>query len=291
MRAWLKIIRLPNLFTVIGDPLAGFFLACMAAPVSDLWRAGIAAAAALCLYAGGLIGNDVADVLEDSEERPERPIPSGHIARNTAVMASTACAVGGVLLAGVAGKTALVMAGLTQVAIMLYNGWLKRYAIPGAIMMGACRGGSLLIGVSVIHPQAMLNSLVLGAAIGLSVFTAGVTWIAHRETVEERMGLRRWLPCVAWLGVILFFLHVKPTWTFAFPAVGAILLAAYYGWRLRGVPSRAVLGASIGGLIRGLLPMQAAWCACSGREGLIVAAVLLLFWPVSQIVGRRFYAT
>jgi hypothetical protein len=48
---------------------------------------------------------------------------------------------------------------------------------------------------------------------------------------------------------------------------------------------------TIGRLIRALLLMQAAAAAIMGLPGWIVAAVLLIFWPLSAIVGKRFYAS
>ena len=294
MRAWLQIIRPPNLFTVPGDPLAGFFLTlAVAGPRGmGLRHAAFAAAAALCLYTGGLIGNDVADLREDARDRPDRPLPSGRISRTAAFAASAVCAVAGILLAGGAGFGALAMACLTQAAIMLYNGWLKRLAVPGALAMGACRACSFLIGVCAANPRAITHPAIVYAAAGLLVCIAGVTWIADRETVEARIGPRRWLPCLALLAVLLIFVcGGRPAWPFPLLAAGAVAWAGYQGWRLRGVPPRPVLGSAIGGLIRGLLLIQAAWCAFGGGAGFVVAAIILALWPASIAAGRRFYAT
>jgi len=48
----------------------------------------------------------------------------------------------------------------------------------------------------------------------------------------------------------------------------------------------------IGQLIRMLLPLQAIWCLASRSiAGAIAAAILLILWPVSRSVSRRFYAS
>jgi hypothetical protein len=48
----------------------------------------------------------------------------------------------------------------------------------------------------------------------------------------------------------------------------------------------------IGQLIRLLLPLQAIWCLASRCfGGTIAAAVLLVLWPISRSVSRRFYAS
>jgi 4-hydroxybenzoate polyprenyltransferase len=307
LRAWLQLVRPPNLFTVPGDPLAGYFLVsgtsgCLTQ--SD-GRALLTALAALLLYMGGLIGNDVADLEEDRRDRPTRPIPSGQVSRSAAFAASTICAVLGLLAAFAAGLAPFAMACLTQLAIMLYNGGLKKFAIPGALTMGACRGLSFLMGAAVAFPGCDLGiSLAWLSAIGVTLYIAGVTWIADRETVEERIGFRRWIPACALLVCFLPYFALAP---FAFmldgaidPLIGLFLLLSFtairstflIGRRLNGIPPKNVLGASIGGLIRGLLLVQAAFAVGSGRPaGLITAAVLLAFWPISKAVSRWFYAT
>jgi 4-hydroxybenzoate polyprenyltransferase len=67
-------LRLPNLFTVPGDPIAGFLLACGAANqrVALLdYRVAFAVIASLCLYSAGLVMNDLFDLEEDRRDRPE----------------------------------------------------------------------------------------------------------------------------------------------------------------------------------------------------------------------------
>src|SRR5204862_7712842 len=81
MKAWLQLFRFPNLFTVPGDPLAGFLIATGGRLDS---RALCAVFASLCIYAAGLAMNDLADFAEDLRERPKRPLPSAAISRSAA---------------------------------------------------------------------------------------------------------------------------------------------------------------------------------------------------------------
>ena len=306
-RAWLQLVRPPNLFTVPGDPLAGFVVACVAAGcVPDLRLAMLPALAALCLYVGGLIGNDVADEAEDRRDRPGRPIPSGRISRREALAASALCVVLGLLLALAAGRNVLLAALLTQGAILAYNGGLKRHAIAGALAMGACRGGSVLIGAAAAGAPTAPFSLTL--AIGITLYIAAVTWIADRETESVRLGFRRWLPLVVLVtlfapvgGMLLGWLfalldHAKVPGTELLTVLfllgcTAVAWSARQAWLLRGTPPPPVVGRSVGALIRGLLLIQAGFCALGGVPGLAAAAGLLILWPVSAAAARRFYAS
>lgn len=292
-RAWLELLRAPNLFTVPGDPLAGFCLGLALGGVADWRKAALASASALFIYAGGLLANDVTDEAEDRRDRPERPIPSGRVSRRIVFLASGLCAAAGMFAAFVAGVPALLAALLTQAAVFAYNGGLKHHAIPGALAMGLCRGLSLMIGVAAAKPSAVHFAAPLAAAAGVAAYIAGVTWIADRETVEEEIGLRRWVPLAALLCgfVAVFKLTGKPGLLTLLLAAGATGWAQYHARRLDGTPPRAVLGSSIGGLIRGLLLVQATFCSLYGVRGAILAGGLLLLWPISAAVAKRFSST
>lgn len=295
LRAWLQLMRPPNLFTVPGDPLAGFLLAgAVTGFEGPAWKLPLAMLSSLLLYIGGLIGNDVADYEEDMRDRPERPLPSGRVPRGHALLVSAAAALTGLVVAGMAGWGTLAMACFAQCGIVLYNGWFKRYAVPGAIVMGLCRGFSLLIGAAAFHPRAWMLPSLVAAAAGLTFYIAGVTWIADRETVAQRIGGRRWVPMAALVAMLAAMAAMgKPL-----PSVLMLLSLPALAWAfrqgagLKGVPPPKHLGATIGRLIRGLLLIQAALAASGGTWGGAAAAVgLLTCWPLSRIVAKHFYAT
>src|SRR5678816_3693789 len=73
LRTWLQLFRAPNLFSVPGEPLAGYLLASYGAVEPKLF---LPLVASVCLYAGGLLLNDLVDLREDLAERPQRPLPS-----------------------------------------------------------------------------------------------------------------------------------------------------------------------------------------------------------------------
>ena len=239
LRAWLELLRAPNLLTVPGDVLAGWLLV-----AGGQWHPALAAAlaASLCFYAFGLISNDILDFKTDTKERPARPLPSRRIqppAAVNAVLLLVAVALG---LAWLAGRAAFDVGVLLFLVIALYNSMLKPAPVVGPLTMGLCRGLNVLFGAaasaSVFAGQSLPPSGLrwsLTAALVLMVYIAGVTTLARREVETGRTHL-------------------------------------------------------IGALLRGLLPLQAAFCliANTGWPSWLAAAGLLLLWPISTVLAKRF---
>jgi 4-hydroxybenzoate polyprenyltransferase len=101
---WLRLVRLPNLATAVADPLAGFVIVAGLADLGWLPPAGwLALLASACLYAAGMVQNDVVDLEIDRAERPDRPLPAGRIPlARAALMANGLLAVGALAACGAA---------------------------------------------------------------------------------------------------------------------------------------------------------------------------------------------
>ncbi len=69
--AWTELLRLPALFTVPGDALAG----AAAVPATPGRRTALAIGSSLCLYEAGMALNDWADRDEDALEALTAPCP------------------------------------------------------------------------------------------------------------------------------------------------------------------------------------------------------------------------
>lgn len=299
LRSWLQLIRVPNLFTVPGDPLVGFILASGAANGGKAFldpRAALAVLASLCLYSAGLILNDLLDLEEDRRERPKRPLPSGAISVKAAKIACGALTLVGLLvMALVAGQAGSMIAVALALCIGFYDGVTKNIPVIGALNMGLCRGLSLWLGATAATqttwPQAPI--VVLSAVI-LTVYIAAVTNLARHETRPTVPVLPRVLPSVVLFGAfLLFHFGHGPVLVSMSTTVLAIALAfaSAEAGRLFRKPMPP-LPPSIGALIRVLLPLQAALCLTfPSMQPRIAAAALLVLMPVSAIVGRRFYAS
>lgn len=274
---WLRLLRVPNLFTVPGDPIAGVMLS-SGMLREALWPAG----AALCFYCAGLLLNDFRDINEDLRDRPERPLPSGAINPMTALGLGILLILVGVGLSAVGGKAALCVGLGVAALVVAYNFVTKRRPILGALNMGACRAGSLLLGVVFVESKSLV---FVSALLLLFAYIASVTFLARFETTGDQVN--KSLPSGALLVMSSLFLARSGAWLASGPMLLAGFLMACSVARSPG----AVTPAQIGALIGVLLPVQAAFCASSGKPGLLVGLILLVLWPVSRAAARRFYAS
>jgi 4-hydroxybenzoate polyprenyltransferase len=189
--AWLRLFRLPNVFTAVADIAMGFLVARGSLEPIGLF-AGLAISSAL-LYTAGMVLNDVFDYEVDAHERPFRPLPAGQISLPLARALGFAMLGAGVVIAVVAGLAyptaiawrsglvALLLAG----SVLLYDGWLKN-TLVGPLGMGLCRFFNVLLGMSAGAGSAVGWPLGYDAgnllpAAGIGTYIVGVTWFARGE--------------------------------------------------------------------------------------------------------------
>ncbi|MGW5336147.1 SCO3242 family prenyltransferase [Streptomyces bauhiniae] len=173
--AWAELLRLPALFTVPGDVLAGAATAPGGRPgPRTLW----AISSSLCLYEAGMALNDWADRAEDAAERPHRPLPSGRIRPTAALTAACALTATGLALAARAGRPALAVAAPLAATVWAYDLGLKRTP-AGPAAMATARALDLLLGAATasggIRPA-------LSSAALLGTHTLAVTTVSRHET-------------------------------------------------------------------------------------------------------------
>ncbi|TDN95066.1 4-hydroxybenzoate polyprenyltransferase [Salegentibacter sp. 24] len=184
--AHLRLMRPANIITAIADILAGFAISGAALHLfsadfidstlfdSLLWLI----LSTIGLYGGGIVFNDVFDAELDRRERPERPIPSGK-----ASIASASLLAGTLLITGIAAAWQVsLISGIIAVIVatlaVLYDAWGKHQLIFGPLNMGLCRGGNLLLGISVL-PEALQDFWFV--AIIPIIYIAAITMISRGE--------------------------------------------------------------------------------------------------------------
>lgn len=315
--AWLQLLRVPNLLTVPGDPLAGFLLSVRGGPL----RVGalFALAASLCFYGAGLVLNDMADVENDRRERPERPLPSGAISRRQALAAFGLLSCLALACSFLAGSRPFLVGLILYASIVGYNLLLKKVTWLGPLNMGLCRGLSLLLGAAA-NPFLSAFQIQVLAAFGIvTLYVAAVTQLARYEMEPHKIaGRLRALPSgVLAAGVIVFLkTHRFPSlWAnVVFTAVFFLALFAalsasinvaigialetrrktnldFARW-VHDSGKEYLLPETIGFMLGGLLLLQSAFAfAAGGTIGFVSGLTLLALWPLNRIIGRKFYAS
>ncbi|MEU5576458.1 SCO3242 family prenyltransferase [Streptomyces huasconensis] len=177
-RDWAELLRLPALFTVPGDALAG----AAAAGVRPNHRTLLALTSSLCLYEAGMALNDWADRADDAIERPERPLPSGRIPPPAALTAATVLTATGLALASRAGRPALAVAGTLVGTVWAYDLGLK-HTPAGPAAMATARGLDLLLGATATAGpgDSARARHALPSAGALAAHTLAVTVVSRRE--------------------------------------------------------------------------------------------------------------
>ena len=291
VRTWLQLFRAPNLFTVPGDPLAGYLLA-------NGWEVDItllyAIVASLCFYGAGLLMNDLADEAEDLRERPNRPLPSKAVDRRSVWIVTALLCVGGLGTLALCGKPYAVIAGAALLgAIALYNWITKGWPVIGALNMGLCRSLSLMLG-AFVGPVA-IHAMGIMAALSFGLYIAAVTNLARHETRPRAPTLARLLPVLVAAAVGYFGISAALQAPDKTPAVALYALATgVVLWlAVKMFRTATPLPPLIGAHIRALLLLQAATCylAEPTEIGRYAAVALLVLWPISRFVGRWFYAS
>ena len=193
LRPYLRLVRLPAVFTAPADVLAGYAVA--GAVLNDRgdwspWGPLVAlCAAGTCLYAGGMVLNDWFDRDRDAAARADRPIPAGEVSPQAAAAFGFGLLAAGVILGGVGGwlggylLAGLLVAAATAACVVLYDGPLKR-TVLACPAMGACRACNLLLGAA----AAPLAAGPLAVAAGMGCYVGGVTLFARNEAGRSRAG-------------------------------------------------------------------------------------------------------
>ena len=98
---WARLVRLPNVFTVVADIVMGFLFVRPSLQPIGLFL--LALGASVSLYWAGMVLNDFFDFEQDLRQRPQRPLPSGRIGRRAALLTGWGLLALGVTLAAVTG--------------------------------------------------------------------------------------------------------------------------------------------------------------------------------------------
>jgi hypothetical protein len=281
-----QLIRLPAVFTAMSDIAMCACVAWSLGASSTVLEITLLVLASTCVYAAGMVLNDVADATVDRRERSFRPIPSNRIGRGTAFR------LGGVLLlAGLGfsacvrsqGSSSLVTCLGLVLAVIAYDFVPSRWS--RLLLMPSCRYLNVLLGLS----AADLTSVswpVRGFLAGvMAVYILGITLFARNEAGQsnKRALIVALLIMLAALGTALaapvIVDRAQPS--FFFPYLVLLL-----GWMIVSPGARAIenpgpkpVQHTVRSALRGIIVLDAALaCAVAGAPGLLVLILILPNW-------------
>ncbi|MGO1172826.1 MAG: SCO3242 family prenyltransferase [Actinomycetaceae bacterium] len=261
----LELVRAPAALTAVGDTLVG--------AASARGRVGARGlplvASSVCFYAAGMALNDYGDAELDAVERPERPIPSGRVPKQTALGIGAGLTAAGIGLAHVAGRASGRVSFALAASVWAYD--LAAKSTPaGPAVMAACRGLDVLMGAA----GPTWRRAALPAAL-MALHTAAVTAVSRGEV----HGTDHATASVA-VAVTAGTAALIPASTRGAAAAGAVLGSAGYARAVLPTQIEAAREPTAGNArdatrhgIRGMVPLQTALVA---RAGHAASAALLL---------------
>jgi len=291
VRAWARLVRLPNLPSPLADIALG---ALVAGWPADPLPLVLLALASMALYAAGMVLNDYFDLSEDCLQRPERPLPKGDISRRAAGIAGHGLLGLGLICATLAGRffggddptpgrvTLALMA-----SVWLYDAWAKRTPL-GPVVMGACRGLNVLLGASVGGESGV--SEAWQPALACALYIAGLTWFARDDSGRSR----RWRLAAA-AGMVAVALGwaawVLGSMDRLVPVAAVVALGAFVGQRISRAlrdPGPSAVRDAVGRLLLGYIPFDAAWAAgLAGPAGWGILLVMPAMIGLRRLMAAR----
>jgi 4-hydroxybenzoate polyprenyltransferase len=291
LKAYLQLTRPANVITAIADILAGISIACFSTIFDDI---PIQNAIFLCistigLYAGGIVFNDIFDLELDKVERPERVIPSGKVSKNNAIIFGVLLLLIGVLAAWGNSLTSAIIALLVAACALIYDKYGKHHSFLGPINMGLCRGGNLILGMSIIE-----SAIGEWWWIGLLpvCYIAAITMISRGEVHGAN---KNTLYFAAFLYVLVstFQLIISFKLGNLLITSGFVILHIYLIFKPLITAISNPIGPNIGKAVKAgvlsLIVMDAAWVSVSGNVILALAVLCLL--PISIRLAKIFAVT
>ncbi len=302
LRPYLQLMRLPAVFTAISNIVLGFVMVHGASLKHDggLLPFCLLVLASSCLYLGGMVFNDVFDRNIDSEERPNRPIPSGRVSLRSAIGLGGGLIAVGLASAAVVGVIAAIVAAMLTVAIFAYDGFFKKTSY-GPVSMAACRFLNILLGCSATASFSdVWAAPQINVAVALGIYIVGVTWFASEEAGHSN---RRKLAAAtfvvnAGLCGLLFLainadygvagaapkIRVASAWFIIVMVIDRFLTLALID------PSPPMVQGAVKAMIQWMIPLDATMVyAATGDARLAIGTALLL--APTFIVGRWVYVT
>lgn len=312
--SYLRLCRLPNLFTAFADVAMGSCFV-RGALLPDGTLIALLGASG-CLYVAGMILNDVYDLEVDRVERPQRPLPSGAIDFKWARKLGYLLLLTGIAFSWLAGwldptsaRTTFVhwrsgLIGTTLAACVVAYDSFAKGTFLGPIVMGSCRFLNVLLGMSIAVVSessgfGWFTPAQAAVAAGIGIYIMGVTYFARSEATESNrvMLVTALVVVLCGLALLAFFPKfglarplaiTQPAW---WPAVIATLSLFIIRPAMRAVkhPEPRVVQAAIKHFIISLITLDAA--LTFAMAGMLPSLLVLSLLIPLLALGKWVYST
>lgn len=286
LKAYLTLLRPANVITALADILAGMAI------VGFVWKdltPIFLLVSTIGLYGGGVVLNDYFDLAIDSKERPERPIPSGKVSKRSALVLGSLFLGLGVVFAFLYQIQSGWIALVVVVLILTYNRFAKNHSILGPIFMGMCRGGNLILGMSLISE---INLSDVSLSFFPILYIAAITMISR----DEVHGGKKKSLVVA--GIFYLIVFVSMSWIsfrlgnlpfsipFVFLHLGMVFPPLFRAYQN---PIGPMIGKAVKMGVISLILLNASIAASFGF--VLVALIILCLLPLSLGLAKYFSVT
>lgn len=291
IKPYLQLTRPANIITAISDIMAGIAIAGFSFSLAqiDIWKAVFLCISTIGLYGGGIVFNDIFDLELDRIERPERVIPSGKVSKENAIIFGLSLLIVGVLAASFNSPLSAGIAVLIALCALFYDKIGKHHSFFGPINMGLCRGGNLILGISIIENAIGQWGLISILPI---CYIAAITMISRGEV---HGGNKNTLYFAAFLYLLVSSIQLYISYKLGniLLAVAFVALHIYLIFRPLFNAIANPIGPNIGKAVKAgvlsLIVMNAAWVSVSGN--IIFALAVLCLLPISIRLAKLFAVT
>jgi 4-hydroxybenzoate polyprenyltransferase len=286
LKPYLQLTRPANLVTAITDILAGMAIAQF---TFSSFSPALLVVSTLGLYGGGVDMNDVFDAKLDGIERPERPIPSGKVPLSSATVLGISLLLLGILAAAMFSLQSGMIAVIVALLTILYNRFAKHHVFFGPLTMGMCRGGNLILGMSVL-PESFQNWAWV--ALFPIIYIGAITLISQDE-VHGGKKTTLYIAAVFYALVLIFQLKLANEHGNLLYTIPFVLLHAWFIfrplWNAMQNPIGPLIGKAVKAGVISLIVMNASWCVAFGLWPMALAVLALL--PLSMLLAKVFAVT
>ena len=174
-KEYLQLVRLPGIFTAFSNVLIGYFFSFSFN--SEVIFLPYLLATSGMLFCSGMIFNDYFDYNLDKKERSFRPLPSGKISKQNALLIGFIFLILANISAFFLGFDSLIISLILSCMILFYNLKLKSISFLGILNLSVIRMLNILLGFSIIGVSFEFIQYVFP----LGIFIVGISILAKNE--------------------------------------------------------------------------------------------------------------